>query len=151
LYKLSNYTNYRQLFVLVATIVLNAGTYLGYKLNNNASILMLVVILSVSVLFNIISSVLYDVSVIDKKLNVSNLYRKGKIFDGEDFVEISNATKFYLIIFYTSPPFYVVKLKNGEKYMFLNNSIQAYFSVFSFDRSNYASKFTEVVKQKLNQ
>jgi hypothetical protein len=150
MYKLSNYTDYRQLFVLIITITFNLIILLINKLSDDNSLYLLIICIGVSLLLNLINSVLYDVSIVEKKILVKSLYKKQVAIEADEFCEIQKANRFYFFVFYTSPPFYILKLKNGKKYMFLSNSIKSYFSIFSFGKTSYANKLTEVVREKLS-
>ncbi len=150
IYKLSNYTDYRQLFVLIITLLFDLGIFLSYLLSNNSNTLYLfIVCLFVTLFFNLINSVLYNIRIVGKKIFVYSLYKKLEKIEGYEFCEIQNANRFYFFSFYPSPPFYILKLKNGKKYMFLNNSIKSYFSIFSFGRSLYANKLTDILREQL--
>ena len=148
--KLSNYTDYRQLFVLIITVFIDLCILLSYILSsNNTTLYLFIIFLGVSLFFNLISSVLYDISIVEKKIVIKSLYKKQVRINGNEFCEIRNANKFYFLAFYPSPPFYFLKLENGKKYMFLNNSIKSYFSIFSFGQNTYANKLTDIVKDQL--
>src|ERR1035437_5026250 len=102
MYKLSNYTDYRQLFVLIITIILNLSVLLINVLSDNKSLFLCIICIVVSLLLNLINSILYDVSIVGKKILVKSLYKKQEIIEAKEFCEIQNANKFYLFVFYTS-------------------------------------------------
>lgn len=126
-YKLSSYTDYRQLFLIIITAFFALILFLFFWVDKSMSKYLIISIFAFLVYINVINSLLYDISILDGKIVIENLYRKKEIIAGSAFDKVERVAFFYLLAMMFSPPFYAVKLKDGRNYIFLNNSYKAYF------------------------
>lgn len=152
MYKISNGTNYRQLFMLIITFFIGAFFMLIYWFSNNINYIYIFLLFSfIFLIVNVFYSMLFDISISNNRIFVSNLYKKKEV-DARQFVEVQFANlfhfPFFIPLFYMSPPYYVFKLKNGKKYFFLNtSSTKAFDSIFS--PVNYLNELNEAIKVEL--
>ena len=148
-YKLSSYTDYRQLFLLIISILFDLVLGLFYWINSHINLYLTISIITIQIILNLINSFLYDINISGGKIHVKNLYKKDEIINGSEFSEIKQLNRVYLFVLLFSPPFYVFKLKNGRKYIFLSNSLKAIFAIFTFGLYSYTDKLNKIVNEKL--
>ena len=148
IYRLSNYTNYRQLFLIIISIFFDLIFLLFYLINGSINVYLLITAVIIQVFLNVINSFLYDVWIEDKKIFVKNLYKKTEVLDGLEFSEITHFSKFYLLKCVT-PRLYNLKLKSGKNYLFISNSLKALLSVFTFGLYTYVDELNRTIRQQL--
>lgn len=149
-YKLSAYSDYRQVFLLIISILFDFILFVFYLVGVSKDIYLILAINVFLVYLNVINSFLYDVSINNEKIAIKNLYKKEEIIIGSEFYKIEKVGFFYFFVGVFSPPFYVFKLKDGRKYIFISNSFKAYFSLFTFGLYSYVGKLNEEVNEILS-
>jgi hypothetical protein len=148
-YKLSAYSDYRQVFLLIISILFDLILFMFYWVDSSMDIYLILVIIVFQVYLNVINSFLYDISINEGKVFIKNLYKKESIIVGSEFDKIERVSFYYLLAMMFSPPFYVIKLKDGRKYIFLSNSYRAYFSLFTFGLYSNVDKLNQEVNGRL--
>ena len=153
MFKISNGTNYKQLFMLVITGFVGLFFMLLYKFSNNINYIYIIILFcSISLISNIFYSTLFDINITGNKIYINNLYKKLEV-NGTEFYEVQFANRFYfhfyIPLFYMSPPYYIFKLKDGRRFFFFNSSSsQAFNSIFS--PKNYVEELNKNINDKLD-
>ncbi len=151
---LSKGTRGRQALILFITIFAFLSFTLFYIFNRSENIAFL--FFSSFICFfvmNWLYSRLYTIHISNQEIIIKNLYTKKRVIDGRNFEEIRNTNKLCWGIMplpFPSPPFFVLQLKDGRCYTFIDMSYKAFFTLFTLRMKAYAHKLTEQVKEHLN-
>ncbi len=129
------------MFFLAISILFIVVLLLLYILTMNVYYLYMCLISGlIAIVINWILSRVNDVHVRNNRLYIGNLYHSTKIVEASDFEAVINIKLFIPVIYpFFSPPYYQIRLKNGETYIFYDLSYKALSSVFA--KNNKHSEF----------
>jgi len=147
MYILSKGTKGRQIAILTITIFFSIPIIIFFLFDESEYGRWLFMFSGLFVLtVNVLYSRLYNIRFDARKIIIENLYKR-KAIDENEFEKITTTDKLYLGFIplpLPSPPYFVLQLKSGKRYTFLDMSYKALFSVSALG-TKYANRRTELI------
>jgi hypothetical protein len=148
-------TKERQAITLFISIIFFLP-FLIFFLFSQAKIILVIMLLYIifMTVLNLIYSNVYEIEVGKESIVIKSLYRK-IIVPSSEFQSITKVLHFsgskFIPFPFMSPPYFMCNMKDGKSYIYVDMSLKAFFSSFSFD-GNYLQRINKdiirVIEQK---
>jgi len=144
MYVLSKPNRIKQILTLAGTSFFVIIVLLSYIITNNINYLYVFLFtLLASSIFNWIVSRVYDIRIKQNKILIENFYYKCRVIEPYLFDSVRNTPYFIPLIYpFFSPPYYLIKLKDGRSYTFYDASFKALASLY-INKNEHSEVLTE--------
>lgn len=149
-YYSNNYIKIKQVILLCfSSIFILISLFLSFGNNTIAYWCLTFGIALITILLNYVVAKVSDIRINKETIVIENLYFRGVMFSVNEFSSIDSTYSFVpLFNPFISPPFYKLVLKNGRKFIFYDDSMLSFVSIFK--KKRYSEVITNKIQNIIN-
>ncbi len=152
IFSTSNYIRLKQTISwFISVIVILGLLYLSIRTNTKHYWYLTLTITIIIALLNWILSRLFDIKISKTEISIENLYLGKGLYELSEFNGIKDIYSYVPFLNpFVSPPYYRLMLKNGKDYIFYDDSIKSFASVFNKTKQSKVinDRILEVIAQR---